>query len=312
MVNEREQIEAALAGQHLHFWVRPHTADALVVQEVIQNPFYQAALSTIGKDAVVIDIGAHIGAFTILAALKGSRVLALEPVPANYDLLVDNLRLNCVQDRVEALNVAAWLSSGLRSMKVSDESTAGSSLCYGRDTETEISVQCVVLDDLIADRDVTTCDVLKLDCEGAEFEILEALRPETWRQLRAIVLEYHLFSAAERSTAQIVTPLLQNGFFVDEEAAETPGLGYVLAIQDNRTVRLPLLEPLGLELADSNLTRLPIVGPIWRVMRKPIHQLVVFYVNQLVARYNEHQQQAQICTRLIAQTQHWQDPDRPE
>ena len=53
-----------------------------------------------------VDIGANIGAYTILAgSVAGAKALACEPLPANYALLQANIRLNRAENRVEALNV---------------------------------------------------------------------------------------------------------------------------------------------------------------------------------------------------------------
>jgi FkbM family methyltransferase len=63
-------------------------------------------LHTIDRDDLFIDIGANVGSYTILAcAVRGARGICFVPVPATYQRLLDNLRLNDVVDRVRPLNM---------------------------------------------------------------------------------------------------------------------------------------------------------------------------------------------------------------
>jgi FkbM family methyltransferase len=53
-----------------------------------------------------VDVGAHIGAFSVLAGgVAGASCLAIEPVPASFTHLQDNLRLNGLVDKVQAINL---------------------------------------------------------------------------------------------------------------------------------------------------------------------------------------------------------------
>lgn len=81
-------------GRTWKFRVREGTFDTGIIQEVAYDPFYAMSCLFIGEDSVVIDVGAHIGAFSVLAAARGARVVALEPVQENFQLLEENLRLN--------------------------------------------------------------------------------------------------------------------------------------------------------------------------------------------------------------------------
>ena len=67
----------------------------------------------INVNDTVIDIGAHIGLFSLLVSqlCKTGKILSFEPVRENFDLLVSNLKLNHIE-KVLPLNIAVSKNSG--------------------------------------------------------------------------------------------------------------------------------------------------------------------------------------------------------
>ena len=59
-----------------------------------------------------LDVGANVGVYSILAAGRGARVLAMEPVPDTYEQLLDNIHLNRFATRIEVRNVGVGRESG--------------------------------------------------------------------------------------------------------------------------------------------------------------------------------------------------------
>lgn len=128
----------------------------------------------------VVDIGAHIGSFSILAALKGARrVLAFEAWAENYELLVMNCRS---LPAVECHHAAVWRSDLddavlTWSQAANPQNTGGGTVIecasIGGEPisgEMRCAVRAIPFDDIV-DR-VGTIDVLKIDAEGSEFPIL--------------------------------------------------------------------------------------------------------------------------------------------
>jgi hypothetical protein len=74
----------------LKFLIRPVTSDRASISEVSMLDCY----NPVAKDSVVVDVGANIGAFALMASLRAQVVYALEPEQSNYDLLVRNIELN--------------------------------------------------------------------------------------------------------------------------------------------------------------------------------------------------------------------------
>ena len=100
MTVKLNQIE--LGG--LQWYVRPDSSDIKSLNEVVAKHSYEKQGTTLKAGDRWIDLGANIGAFTVLAASKGCEVTAYEPDPISYQLTVENLKLNRLQ--AEVINAA--------------------------------------------------------------------------------------------------------------------------------------------------------------------------------------------------------------
>lgn len=94
-------------GNTARFLVRPGTNDAMMAESAVQSDEYGLRGLRLG-DGVVVDVGAHIGQLAVAVALDhpDARVIAVEPLPENVDLMRRNVALNGVADRVEILEGA--------------------------------------------------------------------------------------------------------------------------------------------------------------------------------------------------------------
>lgn len=70
------------------------------------------ALHLLGEGDLLIDVGANVGVYSILAAGRGAHVLALEPVPETFEQLLDNVHLNRLETRVDARNLGVGEEPG--------------------------------------------------------------------------------------------------------------------------------------------------------------------------------------------------------
>jgi len=159
---------------------------------------------------VVVDIGANIGLFSIFAAQAGAQVYAFEPASSNYQLL----KLNTAPfSGIATYNEAIASYDGRADLDVSSGSTAFS-LASGQ-CQTSTSTECVIvrsLDRVFRDCGISHCQLLKMDCEGAEYEILLRSPSEVLVRIDAIVLEYHDHLSSTYSHSDIVARLEGLGF----------------------------------------------------------------------------------------------------
>lgn len=148
---------------------------------IIYMGTYDPLLEVLGPNDVVVDGGANIGVFSILASRRARIVYAVEPHPTNYEFLVANLRANRAFN-VIPLKAALFSRSGSLHLEGDGETAHLAS--------TGPMVRTVTLDDIDRKDRITA---VKLDIEGAEVESL--LGQECLLRLRAITFErdkYHL------------------------------------------------------------------------------------------------------------------------
>jgi FkbM family methyltransferase len=120
-------------------------------------------------DDVFFDIGANIGAYTLLAAkVVGARCLAAEPAPDTFRALVDNLYFNRIQHRATALNIAVGRVKG--KLKFSVGKGAINHVLSDNETgDRRIEVDVMPLDEMAAD---LRPEMIKIDVEGFESEVV--------------------------------------------------------------------------------------------------------------------------------------------
>jgi FkbM family methyltransferase len=155
----------------------------LGLPEVESMSFFAHALRS---GDTMLDIGANIGTYSVLAAgVAGCRVLAMEPVPDTYALLVSNLRRNSLLSLAEPMNVAASDRAGTVRMTHGEDST---NHVLGAAEAGGIEVRTARLDELVAINGPT---FMKLDVEGHEQHVLAgASRLLADPRLEAIAMEF--------------------------------------------------------------------------------------------------------------------------
>lgn len=141
----------------------------------------------------VIDIGGHIGTFSCrLAQLHPqATITAFEPSPTTAHYLRRNVEQNGMSARVTVREQALAGSSGYA---VFDDNGAGSGLnglaSAGHSTGTAVKVEAVSFDDVVSGLGAAV-DVVKVDCEGGEFDLVLNSSPDSWTSVQRVVLEHH-------------------------------------------------------------------------------------------------------------------------
>lgn len=136
-----------------------------------------------------IDVGANIGAYTVLAAgVCSATSIAVEPVPATYAHLIRNLNLNGIRDKVDARNI------GISDKRGRLRFTAGQDSVNHVATNDElmrsetVEVEVRTLDEVSPAAGVPT--LLKIDVEGYETNVIEGgAKTISNDALRAVVIE---------------------------------------------------------------------------------------------------------------------------
>jgi FkbM family methyltransferase len=166
--------------------------DVWVIKETFINRWYERASCALQPGWIVVDIGAALGDYSVWAAgqLTEGKVIAVEPYPSSVDLLKKNLEINNCRN-VKVMETAVMGNRGTSRISGSSGSGARNSAYQTSDEISSISVNTISLQDLLDQNDISVCDYLKLDCEGAEYEILFASTPDLFNRLPRICMEIH-------------------------------------------------------------------------------------------------------------------------
>lgn len=172
--------------------VRPVDADATMVMESWGYQVYTPRPLRIPNDGIVFDVGAHIGSFSSYAAARApqGKVFAFEPFPPNFRMLQKNMLMNHF-DQVTLQQTAIAAKKGTQTLHLYDGPHTGSSSLYHRNSDRTITIHATTIPDVMREHRLERIDLLKLDCEGAEYEILFSLPDNTLKKIRQITMEYH-------------------------------------------------------------------------------------------------------------------------
>lgn len=165
----------------------------------------------VGPGDVLYDVGANVGAYTLLAAVAvpGTRVVSFEPSPANFAALCANVELNSVSERVIPVPLA--LGDRPRSAPLDgDAAVPGSSPRVGDAVPSKEATMVLVdrLDDVVRRFDLPTPNHLKLDVDGGELAVLAGGQ----RLLASDGLRSAMIELDRESSGDVVDHLVGLGF----------------------------------------------------------------------------------------------------
>jgi FkbM family methyltransferase len=135
-----------------------------------------ALLKTLSPKMTVVDVGANVGYFTLLAARAvgaGGRVYAFEPEPRNLELLRRSVEVNGFAGWVHVSEKAVLDTTGSAILHMPDDSHGGAPSLFGG-WPRQVAVQTVSLDEFFSEG--TRVDAVKLDVEGSESCIFSGMR----------------------------------------------------------------------------------------------------------------------------------------
>jgi len=184
----------------------------------------------------IVDIGAHMGIFTLWAATRwpGRKVVAIEPNPLSFEYLIRNITESRVEKVVpvnsacgEYHSKAILYQRGYHAMNTLFEKDN-----YGSEFSGNKNVYVVTLDDLFSQHQISQCALMKIDCEGAEYGIIRAADDATLKKCLRIAMEYHL-GMNDGTPERIAARLEPLGFRVDIHPPIDEEGGYLYAININ-------------------------------------------------------------------------------
>ena len=208
LINDKFVIFKTKTG--LRIKIRVRSTDLMALTNVWMINEYDVEDFEINTNDTVIDIGAHIGLFSLLVSqlCKTGKILSFEPVSENFDLLVSNLKLNHIEN-ILPFNMAVSKNSGRLDLFLNNDQSAHS--IFSKSSES-ISAESTSLQKIFDENKISSCKLLKLDCEGAEYQIIDSLPSEYLDKIQNIVMEYHLADTKPELVKSLILKIENAGF----------------------------------------------------------------------------------------------------
>ena len=197
----------------LNIKIRVNSTDLMALTHVWMIQEYSNSGFDINDSDIVIDIGAHIGLFALFASqfCKQGKIFCFEPIKENYELLVENINSNKIKNIIP-FNFA--VSKDADSVKIFlNDDYSGHSMFL--ETNNFVIVKSKSLLDIFSENNIHECNFLKLDCEGAEYDIINSLPSDFLNKIKKSVIEYHLADTHPKLLEQLIKKLRKCSFIVN-------------------------------------------------------------------------------------------------
>ena len=171
-------------------------------------PFYQ--------NSTIVDIGAHGGYFSFFASLNAqpeTTIISYEPNSDNFQLFLENL-LSVEFKNIKPLNLAVgghnamvdlFKAEGFNSSVLTQNLGASESKAFEK-------TQMITLEQVLEQNNLSQIDFLKIDCEGAEYQLLENTPADVFNNLRTIAMEFHDMKSPTYHAAFLISLLKKHHF----------------------------------------------------------------------------------------------------
>ena len=187
-------------------------------EEILKSKIYAPYLEH-RKDAVVIDLGANLGLFSLYAAKYSKQVYAIEPDPELFGCIIKMLEFNELTN-IKAIRSAVFIDNATYDFWRNSNRTMGSLHQAVKDPKfPPIKVSAITLDKLFEDEKIDHVDLLKIDIEGSEVEVISSTGfAKVADKIDIVIGETHDWSG--RHPNQIIDAFKQNGFVVESIPAD--------------------------------------------------------------------------------------------
>jgi len=208
--------------------LRTRSTDLMALTNVWLVNEYSRSSFRISDNDVIIDIGAHIGLFTLYASqyCKNGTIFCFEPVEENYNVLLDNIIQNKLKNVKPFKSAVTKSESTITIYRNQDE--AGHSMFSS--TPHALKADSISLKKIIDENSIDQCDLIKMDCEGAEYEIIESLPLEYFKKISKMIIEYHFADSKLKLFNNLKTKLMTTSFNIST-VSHSSDMGLLYAVK---------------------------------------------------------------------------------
>ncbi|MEY4544156.1 MAG: hypothetical protein RL685_351 [Pseudomonadota bacterium] len=213
----RKSEEPALLSTRdgLKIQIRRNIFDARIVREIfLDRPYLKHV--RLRAAPTIIDVGGYIGDFSLYAVkhLGARQVIVFEPTRENFAVLEQNVRLNGYEQRITAVPCAV---SNTKTVALNVQRLAAGemhvSAYWYEDAERRV-LPATTLADILETYSLEKVDLLKVDCEGGEYDIFEAVPRAVLDKIDNIVFEYHAIRGYQPRLERVLQLLGDAGYLL--------------------------------------------------------------------------------------------------
>jgi FkbM family methyltransferase len=202
----------------LNVFYREGTSDEFVIQETFYDQIFEKGFPEykVKDNDVVIDIGAHIGTYSLVLSqqLKSGTIYAFEPCLDTFTYLQKNVSENKIANIIP-LKIALSDSIGTTTLFYDIENgNWGHSIVKSFSSEGEV-VETNTLTNFFEANNISNCDFIKFNCEGAEFKILLSTPVDVLKKIKYMLVLFHLDLTDEYSIEQLLNHLHAAGLYTE-------------------------------------------------------------------------------------------------
>lgn len=196
-----------------------------VFKEIFIEDFYKidSIVKCLDEQPLIIDIGANRGLFCAMMLSKkpGSKIIAYEPLPENTVQFEKFKKLNAEKTKNLQLLRQAVSGNSEKTIKIytgGADSGAIASIYQDFDSRNSVAIEvpATTLTDILQNAGALV-DILKIDCEGAEYPILYNTAKETLQRVHTMLIEVHDLDKDDRNVNSLENFLRSNGFHTTTE-----------------------------------------------------------------------------------------------
>jgi FkbM family methyltransferase len=191
--------------------------------------FLREEYGRIADGATILDLGANIGTFSVYAAssARDVRIWAYEPLADFHALLAKNVEINRLGSAIRCFNCAVGADTGRRQLVVENAAFSFPTLLAAEGVRAgrRVEVECAALIEILDSNDLKHVDLVKMDCEGSEYEILYGAPDTCFERIREIRMEYHNLPAERCNVRDLMAFLQERNYtitMVNADAASRP------------------------------------------------------------------------------------------
>jgi FkbM family methyltransferase len=229
---------------NLKVFYRKDTSDELVIKEIFEDRIFEKGFPEYRakRDHIIIDVGAHIGVYSMILSQQINKgiLYAFEPCADTFTYLNKNIKINKIHN-IKSYKIALNNNIGTTKLFYDIENgNWGHSIVKKFSTEGEM-VETDTLSHFFLTNNIQKCDLIKFNCEGAEFKILLTTPVAELKKINHMLVLYHMDLTEDYSIEQLIAHLKKASFYTEIRQKSFDGKrGWLIVIKASKIKKVVL------------------------------------------------------------------------